>query len=63
MNYQEDKDFVVFTQRLAGYLMFHGCRLIKLKRNKKDPKKYVYFFPDNKRIKELIDHYYKTFKN
>jgi hypothetical protein len=41
-----DKNHIVFSMRMAGYLMQKGCRLIKLKNDKNNPNKHVYFFPN-----------------
>lgn len=41
-----EKNYIVFSMRLAGYLMLKGCRLIKLKPSKNNADKFVYIFPD-----------------
>ncbi|MED4693803.1 DUF5659 domain-containing protein [Peribacillus frigoritolerans] len=49
-NISNVKDYVVFSQRMAGYLMLNGCRLLKLKVDKNEPTKYVYFFPNTQYV-------------
>jgi Domain of unknown function (DUF5659) len=55
-----EKDFVVFSQRMAGYLMMNSCRLKKITRSKKDESKFVYFFSDNETVRSLVDQYSKN---
>ncbi|WP_026561109.1 DUF5659 domain-containing protein [Bacillus sp. J37] len=52
-----EKDFVVFKQALAGFLMMNSCRLKKITPSKKDPSKFVYFFNDNETVRSLVDQY------
>ncbi|WP_368431735.1 DUF5659 domain-containing protein [Sutcliffiella sp. BMC8] len=52
-----EKDRVVFSQKLAGYLMMNGCKLKNISLSKKDNTKFVYFFNDNKQVSTYIDHY------
>lgn len=53
----KEKDFVVFSQRMAGYLMMQGCRLKKLKVDKDNSTKFVYFFSDNETVRSFVDQY------
>jgi Domain of unknown function (DUF5659) len=55
-------DRVVFSQRCAGYLMLNGCRLLKVKKDKNESSKLVYFFPDTEFVKHYIDEYRKVSK-
>lgn len=41
-----EKDYIVFSQTMAGYLMMNGCKLKKLKAAKDNSNKFVYFFPN-----------------
>lgn len=52
-----EKDFVIFKQRLAGILMYHGCKIKKITPSKKDPSKFVYFFNDNETVRNLVKQY------
>ncbi|MCY9007168.1 DUF5659 domain-containing protein [Peribacillus frigoritolerans] len=51
------KDYVVFSQRMAGYLMMNGCRLLKLKNDKNEPTKFVYFFPNTQYVLNHAEKY------
>lgn len=57
MKSTENKDYVVFSQRLAGYIMFKGCKLKKCSTSKKDETKLVYFFYDNQTVRDLVEQY------
>ncbi|MGE7216603.1 DUF5659 domain-containing protein [Priestia koreensis] len=52
-----DKDYVVFSQRMAGFLMLNGCRLLKIKPDKVTPTKFVYFFPNTEYVKDFVAKY------
>ncbi|MBH0155993.1 hypothetical protein IHV10_06400 [Fictibacillus sp. 5RED26] len=52
-----EKDFVVFSQRMAGYLMMNSCRLKKMKVDKDNSTKFVYFFTDNQNVRKLAAQY------
>lgn len=51
------KDFVVFSQRMAGFLMLNGCRLLKIKNDHNSPTKFVYYFPNNDYVKSFVEYY------
>lgn len=51
------KDRVVFSQKLAGYLMMNGCKLKNISLSKKDNTKFVYFFKDSEQVRTYIDQY------
>jgi hypothetical protein len=53
----QDKDYVIFSQRLAGYLMLNGCKLKKITASKKDKSKFVYFFYDNNTVRSFVEQY------
>ncbi len=53
----ENNDVVVYTQKLAGILMQNGYRLANVSRNKKDDKKFVFYFAYKEGIKDFIDCY------
>lgn len=48
MSQTNQRDYIVFSMELAGYLMMNSIRLIKTKPNKDNPDKQVYFFPNTK---------------
>lgn len=52
-----EKDYVVFKQALAGFLMMNSCRLKKITPSKKDQRKYVYFFKDTEVVRSLVKQY------
>lgn len=51
------KDFVVFNQTCAGWLMQNGCKLLKILPNKNNPQKHVYYFPDTDYVKDKLNKY------
>jgi Domain of unknown function (DUF5659) len=52
-----EKDYVVFSQRMAGYLMMNGCRLKKIKNDINNSTKFVYFFPNTDYVKNFVEKY------
>jgi hypothetical protein len=52
-----EKNFVVFSQRLAATLMLGGCKLHKVSPSKEDNSKNVFFFDDNEKVRELVREY------
>lgn len=56
------KDYIVFSQKMAGYLMFNGCRLLKLKQDVNEPNKFVYFFPYNDYVLNQANDYKRKMK-
>lgn len=57
-----EKDYVVFSQRMAGYLMLNGCKLKKVSKSKKDETMLVYFFNNNEIVRELVQSYNQQIK-
>ena len=54
----EKKDFIIFNQHLAGWLMMEGYVLKKLKlSNKKDTKRNVFIFNDTEQLHSSIVKY------
>lgn len=43
----------IFSQRLAGFLMFNGHRLVDIKKN-------VFYFFETDELNELIENYIKS---
>lgn len=56
-----EKDYVVFSQRMAGFLMMNGCRLLKIKNDINTPTKFVYYFPNTEYVKSFVDQYLNKF--
>jgi len=52
-----EKDFVVFSQRMAGFLMMNGCGLKKIKNDINIPTKFVYYFPNTDYVKNFVEQY------
>jgi hypothetical protein len=52
-----EKDYIVFSQKMAGFLMYNGCRLLKMKNAKYEPTKFVYFFPHNDFVMDMVEKY------
>lgn len=47
----------IFSQRLAGYLMMNGYRLLKIEPNRKRPDMNVFFFEDSEGLRQCADDY------
>ncbi|MGD6897131.1 DUF5659 domain-containing protein [Bacillus infantis] len=62
MNKQSEKDYCVFSQTMAGYLMMNGCKLKKLKAAKDNPSKFVYFFPNTDYVLDHAKEYIESRK-
>lgn len=54
------KQCIVYSQRLAGYLMQNGVKLLSIAPDNKDNTKNVFFFYDNDRVRELKDEWFKN---
>lgn len=59
---QIQKDYIVFSQRMAGYMMLKGCRLLKIGQDKNVITKNVYYFPDTHYVKEYANEYIEQSK-
>jgi hypothetical protein len=55
-----EKDMVIFSQKLAGWLMFNSCKLKKMTKSKKDQSKFVYFFDNIEVVKDIVTQYQQT---
>lgn len=58
----EEKDYIVFSQKMAGYLMYNGCRLLKIKPDTNNPTKFVYFFPNKDHVLKHVEEYKQKMK-
>lgn len=47
----------IFSQKLAGYLMYRGFVLLKMSEDLKNPNKHVFIFKDSDEIRKAIDDY------
>lgn len=54
-----EKDYVVFSQRMAGFLMMNGCRLLRINNDYKTPTKFVYYFPNTDYVHNIVQQYLK----
>ena len=52
----------IFSQRLAGYLMFRGFVLLKMCDDLKDRRKHVFIFNESDELRQAIDDYAKLKK-
>jgi hypothetical protein len=50
----------VFSQRLAGFLMHRGYRLIRVEPNRRLPKFHVFIFEDSEGLREKMAEYKRT---
>lgn len=60
-NVAKRKTFTIFTQRLAGYLMFRGFVLVSVGRSEVDPTRNVFHFFDSNELREAIDEYKQVY--
>ena len=54
----EKKAFPVYNQKLAGFLMMSGYRLMGIEENKKYKGKNVFYFMESEKIRESIQIYF-----
>lgn len=52
-----EKYYVIFSQKLAGYLMLNGIRLIFIRPDKHNENKNVFIFKNTDELKEKIKEY------
>lgn len=52
----------IFSQRLAGYLMFRGFVLLKMCDDLKDGRKHVFIFKESDELRRAINDYSKLKK-
>lgn len=53
----EKRNFIVYSQKLAGYLMQRGFVLIDMQPDLKKTRRNVFFFNDTPQLKSAIDEY------
>lgn len=58
----EKKAFPVYNQRLAGFLMMSGYRLMGVKENERYNGKNVFYFMESKNIRKSIQTYFGNVK-
>lgn len=54
---KNEKDMCIFSQKLAGWLMLHGCKLLKISPSKNDETKMVYYFPNTEFVASHVQSY------
>lgn len=57
MNNTDKKSFIVYSQKMAGYLMQRGFVLIDMQPDLKKTGRNVFFFNDTPQLKSAIDKY------
>lgn len=57
------KKMVVFSMRVAGYLMFLGYQLKGIDKNKKCPEMNVFIFDDTEELRKSIGQYDEHLKS
>lgn len=55
MEHRNEK--VIMGANMASFLVLNGCKLNHTKRCLKNPKKYIYFFENNSRLRYVIKIY------
>lgn len=53
----EKKSFIIYSQKMAGYLMQKGFVLINMQPDLKKSGRNVFFFKDSPQLKAAIDEY------
>ena len=53
----ETKSIIIFSQKMAGWLMYQGFVLIQMRPDKKNREKNVFFFKESEEIKNKIKEY------
>lgn len=52
------KPYVIYDQRIAGWCMLNGIKLIHMRQDKYEPTKNVYIFnTEQKDVKKIIENY------
>jgi hypothetical protein len=54
---ENNKNFVIFNQKTAAYLMNNGCQLKKVEPSKKNPLVNVFIFANNETVLKLVEQY------
>lgn len=54
---EEKKKFIVYSQKLTGYLMQNGFVLIDMRPDLKKSGRNIFFFNDTPQLKSAIDEY------
>ena len=54
---EEKKKFIVYSQKLTGYLMQKGFVLIDMRTDLKKSGRNIFFFNDTPQLKSAIDEY------
>lgn len=49
--------FSIYSQRLAGYLMYHGFVLVGMRQSDDGSGRNVFYFNDSPQLQELINRY------
>lgn len=57
MNNTDKKNYIVYSQKMAGYLMQRGFVLIDMQPDLKKTGRNVFFFNDTPKLKSAIDEY------
>lgn len=60
---KEEKFKYIFSLKLAGFLMIHGQRIIRINHNLNVPNKDVYVFVDTPELCKLMSEYSNKYKN
>lgn len=56
-NQNNPKPFIIYSRKLAGYLLSQNCKLLKVRPNINDQFKDVYIFENTNKLIELIEDY------
>ena len=61
-NSKEKQAFPIYNQKLAGYLMLQGYRLMGMEENQKYKGKNVFYFMESEKIRKSIQIYFGNSK-
>lgn len=51
------RDIIIMQQRMAGWLMYNGMKLLKVKKDLKDKNRNIYIFSDTDELRGLMSKY------
>lgn len=61
-NSKEKQAFPIYNQKLAGFLMLNGYRLMGMEENQKYKGKNVFYFMDSEKIRKCVQTYFGNSK-
>ena len=56
------RDYIIFSQKLAGELMSNGFRLVSIDKNNNDNRKFIFIFKETDELLKFIEEYKRKLK-